>query len=312
MRSRGRTKAPSETRLVVGAALALVALLAACGDQSNEAPAPLPGTRFDARDAFRDLRAQVRIGPRPAGSAGAGREVRLITRRLRAAGLRRPFVQHPYRNVVATIPGREPGFVVAGAHYDTKALPGFVGANDGASGVAVLLELARDLPRRLPGPSLRLVFFDAEESRGVDGGATAFARSGDRGSEQFVRYAQAGGEQRSPALAEIRAMVLFDMVGDCDLRVPLEENSDPELYGLFAAASGPSGPFAGEASGVLDDHTPFADAGIPAVDLIDFDYGPGPSPGGWWHTRQDDLRHVCARSLGAVGDPALAALPAIR
>jgi Zn-dependent M28 family amino/carboxypeptidase len=201
---------------------------------------------------------------------------------------------------------------VAGAHYDTKDVPGFVGANDGASGVAVLLELARALPRRLPGPSLYLAFFDAEEARGAAGGSTAFAQSGDRGSEQFVRYSRGGGEQGSPPLTEVRAMVLFDMVGDCDLRIPLEANSDPELYGLFAAAPGAGGTFDGEASGVLDDHTPFTDAGVPAVDLIDFEYGPGPSPGAWWHTRRDDLRHVCARSLGDVGVPALAALPAIR
>jgi glutaminyl-peptide cyclotransferase len=63
---------------------------------------------------------------------------------------------------------------------------------------------------------------------------------------------------------------------------------------------------------VLDDHVPFLEAGVPAVDLIDFDYGPGPSPGAWFHTRQDDLKHVCARSLGAVGAPALAAVQAIR
>ena len=64
--------------------------------------------------------------------------------------------------------------------------------------------------------------------------------------------------------------------------------------------------------GVLDDDTPFTQAGVPAVDLIDFEYGAGPSPGAWWHTREDNLSHVCAPSLGAVGEPALAALPAIR
>ncbi len=105
-----------------------------------------------------------------------------------------------------------------------------MGANDGASGVAVLLELARDLPRRLEGPSLALVFFDAEESRGPGSDATAFARSGDRGSEQFVRYARRGGTDGSPPVAEIRAMVLFDMVGDCDLEIAREASSDPGLY----------------------------------------------------------------------------------
>jgi glutaminyl-peptide cyclotransferase len=242
------------------------------------------------------------------------REVRLIVERLRAAGVRDVTIQRPYRNVVARIPGRLPGTVVVGAHYDTKDLPGFVGANDGASGVAVVLELARDLPPRLDGPSIDLVLFDAEESpRG-----SSFSTGGDRGSDQFVKYARRGGGQGSPPLGRIRAMVLFDMVGDCDLHVPREANSDPSLYGLFADAaatrspSGSSEPFTGDAQGILDDHTPFIKAGVPAVDLIDFDYGPGPSPGAWWHTRRDDLSHVCARSLGALGTAALAAVPAIR
>ena len=111
-------------------------------------------------------------------------------------------------------------------------------------------------------------------------------------------------------------MVLFDMVGDCNLDIAREANSDPGLYRSFADAAekqtGDPAPFEGTATPVIDDHSPFLEAGIPAVDLIDFDYGPGPTPGAFWHTRQDNLRHVCARSLGAVGGPALAALPAIR
>ncbi|HKH14259.1 MAG TPA: M28 family peptidase [Solirubrobacterales bacterium] len=269
-------------------------------------------SRFDAQRAFRDLRAQVAIGPRPTGSAGSRREARFIVKRLRAAGIHGIRVQHPYRNVIGRIPGRQAGTVVVGAHHDTKDIPGFVGANDGASGVALVLELARALPSRLDGPSIEIVLFDAEESpQGVP-----FESGGVRGSEQFVRYALDGGRQGSPPLAGVRAMVLFDMVADCDLAIPLEANSDSSLYTAFADAaqtvSGSTAPFGGEAAGVLDDHTPFIQAGVPAVDLIDFDYGPGPSPGAWWHTRDDDLGHVCARSLGAVGAPALAALPGIR
>jgi glutaminyl-peptide cyclotransferase len=238
--------------------------------------------------------------------------VRLIQDRLRAAGVHDARVQRPYRNVVARIPGGAAGTLVVGAHYDTKDIHGFVGANDGASGVAVLLELARTLPRPLPGPSIDLVFFDAEESpRGE-----SFESGGDRGSGQFVRYAREGGRQGSPPLPGIRAMVLFDMVGDCDLHIPLEANSDPDLYSAFSAGAqdqtGSEAPFGGEAAGVLDDHTPFIQAGVPSVDLIDFDYGPGASPGAWWHTRADDLSHVCAASLGAVGTAALAALTGIR
>jgi glutaminyl-peptide cyclotransferase len=301
---------PSTRKAVLLCAAAFAAAcLARCG-ASNDGPGA--GSAFDAQRAFRDLRAQVAIGPRPAGSSGSRREVRLIVERLHVAGIHGVGVQHPYRNVIARIPGAEPGTVVIGAHYDTKDIPGFVGANDGASGVAVVLELARGLPPRLEGPSMDLVFFDAEEApRGA-----SFESGGDRGSRQFVRYAREGGRQGSPDLARIRAMVVFDMVGDCDLRVPHEANSDPGLYGEFASAaddeSGSEAPFEGEAAGVLDDHTPFLEAGVPAVDLIDFDYGPGPSPGAWWHTREDDLTHVCAKSLGAVGAPALEALQKIR
>ena len=220
-------------------------------------------------------------------------------------------MQHPHRNVVGRIPGRAPGTVVVGTHHDTKDIPGFVGANDGASGVALLLELARDLPQRLQGPSIELVFFDAEEARDD----RPFDLDGSRGSSQFVGYAR-GGLRGAPALAEIRAMVLFDLVADCDLEIPREENSDPGLYRLFfdaAQASLTNGsPFGGSAAPILDDHLPFLEAGIPSVGLIDFQYGPGPAPGAYWHTLEDNLGHVCAPSLDAIGEAALVALQRIR
>ena len=174
---------------------------------------------FDADRAFADLQAQVEIGPRASGSRGARETVELITSRLAQAGVERRRAQRPYANVLATLPGSEPGTVVVGAHYDTKSgIPGFVGANDGASGVAVLLELARSLPRPLPGPSIQLAFFDAEEARGD----RPFELDGTRGSRQYVEYARSGGDQGSLPLDEIRAMVLFDLVGDCELEIPLE------------------------------------------------------------------------------------------
>jgi glutaminyl-peptide cyclotransferase len=286
----------------------VAASLAACGSAERTHAR----SDFDAQRAFRDLRAQVAIGPRPAGSAASRRTRKVIVDRLRSAGIGDVRVQRPYRNVIGRIPGAGSGTVVVGAHYDTKETPGFVGANDGASGVAVVLELARNLPRRLEGPSIDLVLFDAEEApRGA-----SFDSGGDRGSRQFVRYAENGGEQGSPAVSRIRAMVLFDMVGDCDLQVPREANSDPALYSAFAdearSQSGSQAPFEGATGGILDDHTPFIEAGVPAADLIDFTYGPGPSPGDWWHARADSLAHVCASSLAAVGAPALAALPAVR
>jgi Zn-dependent M28 family amino/carboxypeptidase len=263
---------------------------------------------------MRDLRAQVRFGPRPAGSAANRRMVRFLARALREAGARGVRVQRPYRNVVARIPGSEPGAIVIGAHHDTKdAIPGFVGANDGASGVAVVLELARALGGHADGPSVYLALFDAEEARGD----RAFAVDGDRGSRQYVRYAaRPRDRQGSAPLERTRAMVLLDMVGDCDLRVPREANSDRDLYDAVAAgaerASGDrASAFGGTAPPVDDDHTPFLEAGIPALDLIDFTFGPGSTPGAWWHTPEDRLDKVCAASLGTVGPALIAALPGL-
>lgn len=270
------------------------------GDLEDRAGPSRSGAAFDAGRAFTDLRAQVRIGPRPSGSGGSRREVELIVERLRAAGLRRISVQRPDRNVVVTIPGRKPGVVVIGAHHDTEdGIPGFVGANDGASGVAVLLELARALPRPFPGPSIALAFFDAEEARGQ----RPFATDGLRGSRQFVALARGGGGQGAPALGQIEAMYLLDLVGDCDLAIPREAFSDRSLYERLR---GPA--FGGETAPVGDDHAPFLEAGVPAVGLIDFTYGPGPSPGAWWHTSEDTLDKVCPSSLGEVGRAVIGAL----
>ena len=148
-----------------------------------------------------DVQAQVDLGPRPAGSEANERQSRLIARRLRQAGVEDVRVQKPHRNVVGTIPGRARGSVVVGAHHDTFDIPDFVGANDGASGVAIVLELARSLPAKVDGPDLRLALFDAEEAPpGAD-----FSAEGTRGSRQYVRYAARDKRrQGSPPLREHR------------------------------------------------------------------------------------------------------------
>jgi len=297
---------------VVVAALATAA--GACG--GGDAGAGQQGaaaSAFDEQRAFADLEAQVAFGPRPAGSEASIEMTKFLADALREAGVRRVRIQKPHRNVVGVIRGKEPGSVVVGAHHDTKdAIPNFVGANDGASGVAVVLELARALPDRVEGPSIRIALFDAEEARGNQ----SFSVDGTRGSRQYVRYAKRA-RKGSPKLASIRAMVLFDLVGDCDLQIPREPYSDKRIYGLFEAAAeelqgGDPAPFGGTTSAVEDDHIPFVDAGIPAVDLIDFTYGPGPTPGAYWHTPEDTLDKVCPSSLGAVGRAALVAIPQIR
>jgi hypothetical protein len=287
------------------ACLGLV-LLGGCGDGDTSAAAPATSA-FDADRAFADLEAQVAFGSRPSGSAANRRLTDQLATDLQEAGVQDIAIQRPLRNVVGVLPGSEPGYVVIGAHHDTKdEIPGFVGANDGASGVAVVLELARTLPRPLPGPSIAIALFDGEEARGD----RDFDADGKRGSTQYVQTAADGGAPGIPPLDEIRAMVLYDMVGDCDLDIPLEPNSDMALQGLFAEADPAT--FSGRTFPIDDDHVPFLEAGVPAVDLIDFEYGPGPAPGEWWHTSEDTVDKTCPESLGAVGSASLEALPRIR
>jgi glutaminyl-peptide cyclotransferase len=251
-------------------------------------PARLKVDRFDSRAAFRLLRQQVELGPRPAGS----RTSRRLARRLRSLLPRGRFESipgHPgLRNVVGVLPGRDPDRrVIVGAHYDTKDIPGFVGANDGASGTAVAVRLARTLrPRRIR-PTLVFILFDGEESPRGSSDADFF-REGLRGSKAAARRH-----------SDAEAMILLDFVGDRDLSIPREGNSDRELWGRLrraARAVGAAGAFPAETSGaVLDDHIPFLQRGVPAIDLIDFDFP-------CFHRRCDDMSAVSERSVDAVGE----------
>ena len=281
---------------------------AGCGSDEPDEAAP---ERFDAERAFSDLQAQVEIGPRPSGTEENDELVEFLVAELEHAGAEDVAVQRPYANVVATIPGNGEGTVVVGAHHDTKDIPGFLGANDGASGVAVVLELARVLAAEAPldGPSVSIALFDAEEARGD----RPFEEDGTRGSQQYVAYAETG-KQGSPALTDMNSMILFDMVGDCDLAVPREASSDEALFERFAEAArevngtDSAAPFEGVTDAIGDDHSPFLTAGMPALDIIDFTFGGEARPGAYWHTTEDTLDKVCPESLEAVGEPALRVL----
>jgi glutaminyl-peptide cyclotransferase len=270
----------------VSLAIAVVAAagLLACGDGPDAARGPRPD-RFDGRAAWGLLEWQLRLGPRPAGSPASRR----LARRLKGFLPHGRYERVPggLRNVVATVPGRSRDYVVVGAHYDTKDLPGFVGANDGASGTAVVTQLARTVkPHRLR-KTLVFVLFDGEESpAGIPD--AEFEQKGLRGSKVAARrYARA------------RAMVLLDFVGNKNLRIPRESFSSVRLWrglrrsaGLAAAAS--TFP-AGVQGGILDDHIPFIRRGIPSIDLIDFDFP-------CFHRACDDLSAVSERSLDRVGE----------
>ena len=192
------------------------------------------------------------------------------------------------RNVVATVPGRDRRrTVVVGAHYDTKDIPGFLGANDGASGTAVVHELARTIRSRTLRPTLVFIFFDGEESP-AGTPEDAFEDRGLRGSKVAAR-----------AYRHAEAMVLLDFVGDKELTIRREANSDAQLWARLRRAArrvGAGRTFPpGVQGAVSDDHLPFLDAGVPAIDLIDFDFP-------CWHQRCDNLSAVSPRSLDAVGE----------
>jgi Zn-dependent M28 family amino/carboxypeptidase len=183
-----------------------------------------------------------------------------------------------------------PGPIIVGAHYDTRPHADLddlnpespvPGANDGASGVAVLLELARVLDLEKSKCPVWLVFFDAEDSGGINGWDWIV------GSSYFV----------DQITEEPAAVVIVDMVGDADLKLFYERNSTRELAEAIwqiAIDLGYSSFIPSERHSIIDDHTPFIQAGIPAVDIIDFDY---PS----WHTTNDTMDMISAFSLEQVG-----------
>ena len=264
--------------------VAVTAVVLACSDAPDAARAPHKG-RFNGAAAWRLLEWQVELGPRPAGSPASRRLARRLRRLLPHGHYER--VPGGLHNVVGTIPGRSRRYVVVGAHYDTKDLPGFVGANDGASGTAVLTQLARTIKPHKLRRSIVFVAFDGEESpAGVPD--DEFVEKGLRGSKVAARH-----------FRRARAMVLLDFVGDKHLHIAREEFSNPRLWHELrqaARAVGAGSTFPRRVGGgVFDDHTPFEDRGIPSIDLIDFDFP-------CFHRPCDDLHAVSERSIDRVGE----------
>ncbi|MCK5844013.1 MAG: Zn-dependent exopeptidase M28 [Victivallales bacterium] len=253
--------------------------------------------------------ANVAIGPRPSGSDGALKtavwiksEIKKIPYPVEIREFRgkTPEGTTVFRNVVAGIPGRSGRFVLIGCHYDTKRLaatPDFQGANDGASGVGLVLAMmraAKDFGKKPP-LSLKFVFFDGEEC--------------------FVEYSKNDGLYGSRRLAEewkkdgslkkCAAVIILDMVGDKDLNITIPSGADPVLRRKLlkiAAKLHCAANFAEHTSDILDDHTPFQNEGIPTLDIIDFEFGPSNL---YWHTKADTLDKISPKSLKIVGDAAL-------
>lgn len=277
----------------IGLLLAIVTGWYIFAFQTQPEPDPV---RFDGQRAYADVQTQVAFGARMPGSEGHAKVQEWMREELESAGWQVEVQEsealgHPIQNIVAKR-GEESPQIILGAHYDTRmfadndpdpanhSLP-VPGANDGASGVAVLIELARVLPEDTA--PVWLVFFDAEDNGRIPGWDWIL------GSREFVR--------NNPL--QPQAVVIVDMIGDDELNIYKERNSDPGLTEeIWAVADslGYGDLFIPEYKfSMLDDHTPFLEAGIPAVDIIDFDYP-------YWHTVQDTPDKVSAESLQAVGE----------
>jgi glutaminyl-peptide cyclotransferase len=260
---------------------------------------PIPTERagkFDGQVAFRHVQAQMALGPRPTGSDAGRKTGDYIAEQLKEYGWQvelQNFVYQgvPGRNIIGKA-GKGPVAII-GAHYDTRRVADndpdptlrakpVPGANDGASGVAVLLELARTLDKKRLRNEVWLTFFDAEDDGRLDGW-DFIAGSTEMASRLTVR----------PEM-----VVIADMIGDRDQQIYKEHNSTPELVEKIwsiAARLGYGNAFLPNAKwSMQDDHTPFLLQGIPAVDLIDFDYP-------YWHTTQDTADKVAPESLERVG-----------
>jgi Zn-dependent M28 family amino/carboxypeptidase len=274
-----------------------------------QAPAPV---HFDSGRAWEDLRQMVAIGPRPAGSAAIEATRKYIKTQLAAAGVavteqawddQTPLGKTHMVNLIATIPGAKKDRIVISGHYDTKIFREFrfLGASDGGSSAAFLVEMARVLKARKNPLTMELVFLDGEEA--------VIEWEGNDHTYGSRHYVETG--KRDGTLSTIKANILVDMIGDRELHIKRDGYSTPWLTDIIwnAAKRGKlDNYFVAEQTKVEDDHLPFLEAGVPSVDIIDLDRYAELNA---WHTAKDNLDAVSARSLQAVGDVVLAALPNI-
>jgi glutaminyl-peptide cyclotransferase len=273
------------TRLLLLALLLTAVILEGCtsGDK-----------RFDGEKAYQHVLAQCAIGPRPVGSEEGRETAAYIVDELSRLGWTTETQEFIYRGVIGrniiAAQGRGP-LIILGAHYDTRSVADrdpvdptqpVPGANDGASGVAVLLELARTLAVEKTGSEIWLVFFDAEDQGGINGWPFSV------GASYMAEHLSVDPE----------AVVVVDMIGDAEQEIFWERYSDAQLMRKLWAIAADLGyqsyfiPL--YRSPILDDHVPFLERGVVAVDIIDIDYP-------YYHTAEDTADKVSPESLQRVG-----------
>ena len=287
------------------------AVQTACKD--DRSAQDLPKEIIDGQAAWEYVKYQVELGPRPAGSGASKKLAQDLKTRLSALGYQVDFQRFTAStpdgsmemcNVIAERPGPIPQTVIVGAHYDTKIFRGctFVGANDGGSGVAVNLEIAKALAANPLRHTVQFVFFDGEEAV-----REWNSRDSLYGSRHFAAQLN-----KNKTASSVKAVVVLDMVGDKDLKISEEYLSTPELREKLRQSARELNlqqylP-ANRLTAIEDDHLPFLDLKIPALDVIGF----YPSAEGvypeYWHTPEDTLDKISPHSLSAAGSIVLRTL----
>jgi peptidase M28-like protein len=269
----------------------------------DDAPPPEKTAGFDGKRAFALVAKQVSFGPRPSGSQAIVQLQDYLRSELKSYGCAvetdsfsadTPAGRLPMKNILVKIAGEKPGIILLGTHYDTKRLDKFVGADDAGSSTAVMLEIARLLCKQRGRYAVWIAFFDGEEAVNPD-----WKDPDNRyGSRQMAAKLSAGGD-----LPKIKAFLLADIVGGHHVHFKKESYSTKWLTALVwktAARLGYQSIFLEQEGTVEDDHLSFLSRNVPATDVIDLDNGPEGDVY-YWHTPQDTLDKISAKSLAVVG-----------
>jgi glutaminyl-peptide cyclotransferase len=271
----------------------------AAPDPRDQASPAEKTSGFDGTRAYKQVEKQVSFGPRPAGSAALAKLQDYLEAELKSYGCvvetdsfsaDTPAGRLPMKNLLVKIPGEKPGIILLGTHYDTKNLDNFVGADDSGSSTAVALEVARLLCKEKGKYAVWIAFFDGEEAvnRNWQDPDNRY------GSRQMAARFAASGD-----LPKIKAFVLTDLVGGRDIIFARDTQSTKWLVDLVWKSAGKLGYgdiFVTSEQGPADDHLSFLSRNVPSVDIIDLDH-----TASYWHTPQDAIDKVSARSLSIVG-----------
>lgn len=265
---------------------------------SDDVPPPDKFGGFDGSKAYEYTARQVGFGPRPAGSSALQQTRAYILSQLKSFDCSAdvqpfsadtPVGRLQMQNILVKIPGDRPGIIMLATHYDTLRMDNFVGADDGASSTGLMMEMARQLCGKHGRYAVWIVFFDGEEAQKE--WSDLDSRYGSR--DLAARMAMNG------EIKNIRAMLLADIVGSKNLQILQDSSSTPALTRLVWATArklGYAKIFLDQPTSVEDDHDSFLKRGVPAVDVInDFVHS------GYWHTTQDTMDKISARSLAVVG-----------